>query len=76
MTKIDPKVEKIIRFVTENLETESAFLTPFPVTTIEVSSLFDEIAKVWSIDKKDIGKIVDEIQDAKIAKLNKKKATK
>lgn len=55
--------KKLLEYIAENLESESAFLSPNPVTTIEVIGLLDKIAEIRNISKEENGKEFNEIID-------------
>lgn len=59
-------VRKIIEFCLCNGEFESLFLSPQPSFTVDATALFDFLSETTGIDKATIGRMVDEIQDARI----------
>ena len=67
MTEEDYK--ELFKYIAQNQETESALLTPYPSTTIELKGLLDKIAEIRGISKEDNGRqyntVCDELESLK-----------
>ena len=55
---------ELLTFIAKNMETESIFLTPRPITTIKVGLLLDKIAKMRDICCEDNGQEFNAIADS------------
>jgi hypothetical protein len=60
---IDPKVERLVRFIVEHSERESRLLTPDPAWFIGAHGVLREIASVFEISEADMTALVDGIAD-------------
>ena len=54
-------MKNLLKYIAENLETESILLSHSPVTMIEVRGLLDAIAKFRGITEEENGREFDEI---------------
>jgi len=61
--------KELLKYMAENLETESIFLSPNSVTSVEVTGLLDKIAELRGVSKEENGKefnmIMDELESGK-----------
>jgi hypothetical protein len=55
--------KELLKYMAENLETESIFLSPNPVTSVEVTGLLDKIAELRGVSKEENGKEFNMIMD-------------
>ena len=59
----DKIVIELFKYLDENMETESRFLTSTPSTYIEIVGLLDKIAELRGISKEDNGREFNKIAD-------------
>ncbi len=55
--------KELLKYIAQNLERESGFLTPFPMTSVEVKGLLDEIARLRGISREENGVEFNQIMD-------------
>ena len=55
--------QELLTYIANNLQTESTFLTPHPLTTIEVIGLLDKIAELRGISEEENGIEFNSIMD-------------
>lgn len=60
----DDTARELLKWIAENAETESMFLTPMPSTTVNAIDLLDKIAELRGIDKVTNGKEYNAIGDS------------
>lgn len=65
----DETTKELLKYLAENMETESHFLTPKPNTTVEIVGLLDKIAELRGISEEENG--VDFNKVANNLKMNK-----
>ena len=59
----DNKFIELLKYIANNLETESMFLTTTPQTSVEVVGLLDKIAELRGISKEENGMEFNTILD-------------
>ena len=52
---MENELVELMKYIADNLETESQFLTPFPTTSVEVIGLLDKIAELRGISEEQNG---------------------
>ena len=61
---MEDKFIELLRYIAENLEMESRFLTTTPTANIEVVGLLDKIAELRGISKEENGIEFNSIMDS------------
>ena len=61
---MEEKFIELLKYIAENLEMESRFLTTTPSANVEVIGLLDKIAELRGISKEDNGKEFNSIMDS------------
>ena len=61
----DKTALELLKYIADNLQTESIFLTPHPESSIEFIGLMDKIAELRGISKESNGIQFNEIMDRK-----------
>lgn len=61
---MDEKFIELLKYIGENLWTESAFLSPQPQANIEVIGLLDKIAELRGVTKEENGEDFNKIMDS------------
>ena len=54
------KEKKLIKYITQNAQSESALLYPHPSFYVFTDPLLDAISEIFDIDKKEISRCVDD----------------
>ena len=57
----DQIAHELLLYIAKNIQTESAFLYPYPTTTIEIIGLLDKIAELRNIEVETNGDEFNEI---------------
>ena len=61
---MEEKFIELLKYIAENLEMKSRFLTTTPSANVEVIGLLDKIAELRGISKEDNGKEFNSIMDS------------
>lgn len=56
---MDEKLERLVKYIKDNSEGESIFLTPCPSYSVESTGLLDEIADIFDVDKEEIEGLIN-----------------
>lgn len=62
---MEDKFKELLVYIAYNNYTESPFMVPNPLTTVEIVGLLDKIAELRGISKEDNGKEFNAILDEK-----------
>ena len=60
---MDKKFKELLKYIAENMEEESKFVSPDPETSIEIVGLLDKIAELRGISREKNGKEFNQIVD-------------
>jgi hypothetical protein len=61
---MEDKWKELLKYIAQNNETESRFLSPNPQSNVEIIGLLDEIARLRGITKEENGREFNSICDA------------